>query len=87
VKFNLNEHVRVKLTAHGRQILRSQHEVWLKSIPKLGDFVLPKEDEDGWSEWQMWHLMETFGNHIHLGHDIPFDLDIEIVTDKANGQS
>lgn len=76
---NINDNVRVKLTPHGRSILAQRHAEMLKLYPSLRHEYPPhKEDAQGWSEWQMWDLMHTFGPHIYLGCDNPIDATIEI---------
>lgn len=77
MKFNLNGYVRVKLTNRGREILRQQHAAFAKKWPKVKEFI-PIPEIDGWSRWQMWVLMETFGPHVHVGRDNPFKTIIEI---------
>lgn len=62
VNLNINDTVRVKLTDHGRKI-------------GAGRF---SEDENGWSQWQAWILMETFGQYIGLGLPNPFDVIIQV---------
>ena len=67
MKFNINNDVKVKLNDKGR---------------KITNFTV-KEDKDGWSKWQLWDLMSTFGKYISLGCATPFDTEIEIVEAKA----
>jgi len=81
MKFNINDSVKVKLNDHGREILKQQHDLLLKDIPRY-EFTLPQEDEQGWSKWQMWRLMETFGPHISIGSEVPFETEIEIITNE-----
>lgn len=72
---NLNDMVRVKLTDHGREILRKDYE---DRFAKYGrKYVPPKEDSDGWSKWQLWALFQDFGQHIHLGGRLPFETIIQ----------
>lgn len=66
MKFNINNIVRVKLTDIGKRIIS-------------GKKYMPAEDERGWSEWQMWDLMNVFGEHIYLGMSLPFEAEIEIM--------
>lgn len=65
MKFNINNKVRVRLTPRGREILG--REKYLRT-----------EDEFGWSTWQLWVLMSTFGEHVGLGFDPPFETEIEL---------
>lgn len=81
--FNINDTVRVRLTPHGRTIHRANHDAFIERVSEWGgnpDWVYraPEEDAHGWSEWQLWSLMEQFGPHIHLGGRNPFDTTIEL---------
>lgn len=78
MKFNLNESVKVRLNDHGKAILRKQHEQTFKGMEKDFPYQAPKEDGDGYSQWQLWVLMKTFGPHLGNGCRAPFDLDIEL---------
>lgn len=64
---NINKSVCIKLTDHGKSIIRRSQ--W---------FSVPPEDDDGWSEWQLWCVMEVFGKHITIGSVPPFETDIFI---------
>ncbi len=84
MKFNINDKVKVKLTPYGRQMLRGNYdELRLFISPKYLDkypYVPIREDKDGWSEWQLWHLMESLGKHCHIGMtDQPFETEIDIL--------
>lgn len=72
--FNINQYVRVKLTPFGRRI----HLFTYTQLPDK--YTPPKEDEAGYSEWQLWNLMQIFGPYIKLGGEQPFDADILIDT-------
>lgn len=74
IRVNLNDQVRVRLTEKGRNILRQRVQGW----------VPPAEDEQGWSTWQFWNLMQDFGRHMVIGFDPPFETDIEIVRAPMN---
>jgi hypothetical protein len=76
--FNLNNYIRVQLTDSGRGIIRQNFADLKKSFPKLSGPNLPNEDADGWSRWQLWNLMQTFGPHIGLGIENPFAILIQI---------
>jgi hypothetical protein len=79
IKFNINQIVRVKLTDHGRKIHRQQFRKFNAQFPN-GTFKYdpPKEDEDGWSRWQLWDLIETFGSHVGVCKLLPFETEIEL---------
>ncbi len=74
--------MRVKLTDHGRAIHAADNALSCASAdyPNLPKYTPPKEDEDGWSEWQLWTLMEAFGKHTHPDFDLCFEPTIELVT-------
>jgi len=87
--FNINDNVRVRLTEHGRKVLQQKRDELMCQLPhtpltsRTPDSLwynrpLIQEDEDGWSEWQMWNLIETFGDYIGMEMPNVFDLTIEI---------
>ena len=78
MKFNINDHVRVKLTAAGKRIMQENHNELYSIMRNPPAFVLPKEDDDGWSSWQLWCLMHEFGSHIRMACELPFESEIEI---------
>ena len=76
VDFNINENVWVRLTQSGKLIHRRQHDELRKEFPSLGRYRPPYADAAGYTRWQLWDLMQTFGPHITLGGDPPFHTDI-----------
>jgi len=73
--FNINSYVSVKLTDHGRALLKKYHDE-LK-LPK--DIKLkPIAEVDGWSKWQLWELMSIFGPSVYLAAEMPFNAVIKI---------
>lgn len=82
--FNINDKVRVKLTGLGRQALRQQHDEFWASInhPAPPPYTPPTEDAEGWSEWQLWSLMEDLGRHCRIGFNPPFETTIQLVERK-----
>ena len=84
IKFNINHHVKVKLTGYGLDILRKHHESLAKQFPEVfGEFKEPKKDEDGYVRFQMWCLMERFGPYIHMGcKEQPFETNIILEVPK-----
>ncbi len=78
-EFNINSTVRVRLTDHGRRLLRIEHEkFWANTARPDYPYTPPKEDEGGWSEWQLWCLMRELGPHIDFGGLLPFETVIEL---------
>ena len=41
-----------------------------------------KYDDEGYSEFQMWHLMSIFGSYLFNGCDIPFETTIKLEVNK-----
>jgi len=79
VTVNLNDYVRFKVTPHGLDLLRQRHDARnLELGGFLGEFVPPEVDADGWSETQLWFLMEEFGEFIHIGASGPLDTMIQV---------
>lgn len=79
--FNINDLVRVKLTQHGKDVLKKKHYEFFKkyNIPDR-PYVPKKEDSKGWSEWQLWCLMSDFGGDvITIAGELLFETTIEIV--------
>jgi len=79
--FNINHHVRVKLTDAGRKWHRKRHVEWFAEAPHI-KYTPPKEDADGWSRWQMHNLMEMFGDGVGMGRDLLFETTIELDTSE-----
>jgi hypothetical protein len=91
VKFNVNDHVRVRLTERGLAILREKQQAFRAAFPRVPPDTLPygspKTDAAGWSEWQMWSLMAEFGEHFGIGAEPPFKTEIEfVVPDREQPQ-
>ncbi|MGL6052627.1 MAG: hypothetical protein ACRC16_22045 [Aeromonas salmonicida] len=63
---NINDSVKIRLTAPGLEIYRNQ---WRPH----GDGKSPLQDSEGWSSWQLWQVMQTFGGaHVALTEPPPF---------------
>ncbi len=78
--FNVNDYVKVKLTDHGKAMLRADHALlWMDRDEPPYEFKLPEEDTEGWSRWHLWDLMHRFGKHIYLGADMCFQTEIDFV--------
>lgn len=81
---NINNYVYVQLTQYGRDIHKNAHHdlmAALKEPPKNYVYNPPKEDEDGWSKWQLWNLMNYFGKAMYMGNDTPFKTTIKMEVD------
>lgn len=83
-EFNLNNKVRVKLTDHGRAVLEVEHSKFWREAGRTMPYTPPKEDADGWSEWQLWQLMSTLGGHLGLGFAKVMETTIQLEPLNAN---
>lgn len=86
-KFNINDYVKVKLNDLGISILKAKRDELNKTIHAnggkvFGEFEL-KVDEEGYVKFPLWELMNTFGDVMVMGLEVPFETDI-IVTRKTN---
>lgn len=90
-KFNLNDVVKVKLTDYGKDIYYHRFDRLIKSGINIKP-RFPKEDEDGFSTFQLWCFIELYGPHMHMTsknviehNDIYFfDSTLEEIVDSVN---
>lgn len=79
--FNINDYVKVKLTEKGKYIYYHQFDDINQNIRKVGGKPLSvielKYDNEGYTEFQLWRLMEIFGEHLYNGCDLPFETTIK----------
>lgn len=76
---NINNKVRIKLTPCGIEKLKRKHEELLSFCPSIGKFTPPETDKDGYCEMQLWEIMSTFGEDMHMGNmNLPFETNIQI---------
>lgn len=70
-KLNLNQHIRVKFTDHGKDIYYHQYDGLIEVMKAKGVKPItpsyPPVDEDGYSTMQLWCFIELYGPHIHMG--------------------
>lgn len=82
MRFNFNEYIRVRLTDEGREQYRRSVEALRSMMPPSVAAAFPftprKEDVDGWSDWQGWELMKTFGPWMIMGAPLPFEMTVDI---------
>lgn len=64
VKTNLNYYIKVKLNDYGKQI---HHDDWKGICEETGTPYKLEVDEEGYSEFQLYEFMNTFGEHAHMG--------------------
>lgn len=67
VKINLNEIIKVKLTDLGKDIYYHQFDELNRRHGKVViEPFFPKEDVEGYTEFQLWDFMEIYGKHIGM---------------------
>lgn len=71
-EISINDYVQVRLTEFGKRMHRKNHDDLMIQVPLANlPYTPPKEDEDGWSTWQLWVLMQHFGPYISMANDSP----------------
>ena len=67
--FNVNNFVKVKLTSSGFNYYKH-----LKNVPELQE-----PDKDGYTEFQLWELIQYFGDAVYLSCNPPFETQIILI--------
>lgn len=85
IRINLNEPIKVKLTDWGKEIYYHQYD---RANQIAGREIckpkFPKEDENGYTEFQLWRFMELYGEH--MGMTLPNVIEpLEIVYERRTG--
>ena len=85
IRINLNEPIKVKLTDWGKEIYYHQYDRTNKIVGReICKPKFPKEDENGYTEFQLWCFMELYGEHI--GMTLPNVIEpLEIVYESEKG--
>jgi hypothetical protein len=74
VTLNLNDYVYIRMTDFGRQEHKRQYEELRKEFRYLPEDAQIKEDDDGWSRWQLYNIMNIFGHLLYNGaQQLPFE--------------
>lgn len=86
MKINLNESVKVKLTDWGKEIFYHQYDRINKMVGKeVCKPIYPKEDENGYTEFQLWCFMQLYGEY--MGMTLPNVVErFEIVYESEKGE-
>ena len=74
---NINRYVWVRLTDKGR-ILLDEHDRRLLEVIKSLKKLPERREKDGWTQFQLWELMEIFGPYMGHGVEQPFEAHIEL---------
>ena len=70
IRINLNEPIKVKLTDWGKEIYYHQYDRTNQIAGrKICEPKFPKEDENGYTEFQLWYFIELYG--MHMGMTLP----------------
>ena len=82
IRINLNEPIKVKLTDWGKEIYYHQYD---RTNQIAGREIckpkFPKEDENGYTEFQLWRFIELYGEH--MGMTLPNVIEpLEIVYER-----
>ena len=82
IRINLNEPIKVKLTAWGKEIYYHQYDRVNKYVGReVCKPKYPTEDENGYTEFQLWCFMELYGEH--MGMTLPNVIEpLEIVYER-----
>ena len=66
-KINLNETIKVKLTPLGAEIYYKQFDELNKQYEReICKPQMPQIDKEGYTEFQLWHFIELYGDHIGM---------------------
>lgn len=86
-EINLNDHVWIRLTDKGRAMLREQDANWSRlyatSYGRLAVAEKQEAENDGWSRWQLWSLIQSFGAALYLGCNPPFETTIRLESEGS----
>ena len=67
IRINLNEPIKVKLTDWGKEIYYHQYDRINQIVGReICKPKFPKEDENGYTEFQLWCFVELYGEHIGM---------------------
>ena len=70
IRINLNEPIKAKLTDWGKEIYYHQYDRTNQIVGReICKPKFPKEDENGYTEFQLWCFMELYG--MHMGMTLP----------------
>ena len=87
IKYNVNNRIKVKLTKYGKSIL--EREVadtmsMLKTLDFSDEYFPYPENDDGYTEFQLWNFMRIFGNYFAVGSPLIIENNEIIFMDTDN---
>ena len=81
MKLNINDRIKVRLKTAGEKIHFDYYYKYLQNTRPLKE-CLPKEDEEGYTQYQIWEFAQIFGEHLYNGAEqVIKDNEIVIVGD------
>lgn len=75
---NINDFVKVVLTEQGEKVHRNCMSRLLNLKDSMDDKCAPDKDSDGYTKYQLWILMNTFGPYCFNGAE-PMFIDNKVV--------
>lgn len=86
IKFNINHQVKVKVTDYGYDVWLEYSNQFAKYSPTYPIITIEElkanQDEDGYTEFQMWDMMSIFGPKMKMGLKNPIDTNIILLPEK-----
>lgn len=78
VSVNLNSDIYVRLTEFGKSVLKEQYNLVFKNYP-INDKPSFVVDKDGYTRFQIWDFMRTFGEYAYCGMTkMPYEMNVII---------
>lgn len=67
--FNINDYVWIKLTSKGQEFLLNKEKSLTDKFNHdfSGLYTNKEKDTEGYSQWQLWELMNVFGEQLQIG--------------------
>lgn len=87
LKYNVNNKIKVKLTEYGKSILErgvAAAMIILKTIDLSDKYFPYPEDDEGYTEFQLWNFMRIFGNHFEAGSYLIVENNEIVIVDEVN---
>lgn len=67
IKINLNDFIKVKLTETGKEIFNHRFDELNEKLKKEAYKNIPlEEDENGYTEFQLWDFMQIYGSYMYF---------------------
>ena len=78
LKFNINSSIKVKLNEQGYQVLVDKYNEFVipNSEPKTIEYFEKRSDRNGYTTFQLWDFMATFGPETRMGGNMKYSTDI-----------